>query len=206
MKTKEERGRKDGTIVFNSRSYHVLKITAAGAAGGILFAAFLFAPNALQIVKPLRKYLENYEESEWKDEQKRLRRAVELLRSRRLVELITKGGQDYLKISTAGQGLLKQFDIESLKIQEPEKWDRKWRLVLFDIPETYKRGRNALRGKLIELGFYQLQKSAFIYPYHCQDEIDFVSEFFQVSHHVQYVTCEDLGKGEALVRKHFGLL
>jgi DNA-binding transcriptional regulator PaaX len=38
------------------------------------------------------------------------------------------------------------------------KWDEKWRIVAFDIPEKFKTGRDALRRKLKEVGFHELQK------------------------------------------------
>lgn len=40
-----------------------------------------------------------------------------------------------------------------------EKWDGKWRLIIWDIPEKRKAVRNLLRSKLKELGFQQFQKS-----------------------------------------------
>lgn len=43
--------------------------------------------------------------------------------------------------------------------EENTKWDGKWRLVIWDIPETRRSVRDLLRSKLKELGFKQLQKS-----------------------------------------------
>ncbi|MDO8570743.1 MAG: CRISPR-associated endonuclease Cas2 [Candidatus Daviesbacteria bacterium] len=40
-----------------------------------------------------------------------------------------------------------------------EKWDGKWRLVIWDIPEKRRTVRNILRNKLKQLGFQQFQKS-----------------------------------------------
>lgn len=57
---------------------------------------------------------------------------------------LTEQGKDYLKIENA----LKN-----------EKWDGKWRLVIFDIPETKRGLRNTLRQKLKEWGFKYWQKS-----------------------------------------------
>jgi len=43
-------------------------------------------------------------------------------------------------------------------------WDKKWRLVVFDIPEKNRLARDALRKKLKELGFAPLQRSTWISP------------------------------------------
>ena len=67
-----------------------------------------------------------------------------------------------------------------MEIERPARWDGKWRIVIFDVPEKMKRAREALREKLRELGFKELQKSVFIHPFECKDEIDFVTEFFNL--------------------------
>ena len=69
------------------------------------------------------------------------------------------------------------YNLDSIKLQQQDKWDGLWRIVIFDVPERFKKGRNALSSKLKQLGLYPLQKSVFIYPYECKDEIDFIVEF-----------------------------
>lgn len=84
------------------------------------------------------------------------------------------------------------------------KWDDKWRLVIFDIPEKLRRGRDALREKLKELGFYELQKSAFIFPYQCKNEIDFIIEFFDLRKYVRFAVLESIDN-ELHLKKIFRL-
>ena len=64
-----------------------------------------------------------------------------------------------------------------MKIRKPAKWDGKWRIVVFDIPENLRSIRQALREHLCRLQFYQLQKSVFVLPYECGDEIEFYWSF-----------------------------
>ena len=45
------------------------------------------------------------------------------------------------------------------------------RIIVFDIPEKYKTERDILRGKLREFECEPLQKSVYITPYICEDEI-----------------------------------
>ena len=75
--------------------------------------------------------------------------------------------------------------LKEMKIKE-NLWDGKWRTVIFDIPEKLKSARNALRDKLKEVGFHELQKSVFVFPYECKDEIDFIIEFFNLRQYVRY--------------------
>ncbi len=46
--------------------------------------------------------------------------------------------------------------------EKKEKWDGKWRIVIFDIPEANKRVRQVLRETLKVLEFWPLQKSVWV--------------------------------------------
>ena len=83
-------------------------------------------------------------------------------------------------------------------------WDGKWRIVIFDIPEKNKRGRNSLRSKLQRLGFYEFQKSAFVLPYECRDEIEFLIEYFGLRKYVRYGLLESVDN-DLHLRTIFGL-
>ena len=85
-----------------------------------------------------------------------------------------------------------------------KKWDKKWRMVIFDIPETQKKARYALRAKLKELGFYPLQKSVWVHPFECRDEIDFIIEFFNVSSYVRLAEVNHFD-GEKFIKEEFDL-
>lgn len=76
------------------------------------------------------------------------------------------------------------YRFDEMKIEKKD-WDGKWRIVIFDIPEKIRKGRDALRDKLKKLGFYELQKSVFVFPYECEDEIDFIIEFFNLRRYVR---------------------
>jgi DNA-binding transcriptional regulator PaaX len=77
------------------------------------------------------------------------------------------------------------YKFQEMKILK-DKWDEKWRVIIFDIPEKLKSGRNALRQKLRDLGFRELQKSVFVFPYECENEINFIIEFFNLRKYVRY--------------------
>ena len=53
----------------------------------------------------------------------------------------------------------------------PKRPDKKWIMVLFDIPETERELRDELRDKLWTLGFQSLQKSVWICPYDVLHEL-----------------------------------
>ena len=78
--------------------------------------------------------------------------------------------------------------------------------MIFDIPEKKKKERLAISKKLKDIGFYPMQKSVFIYPYDCRDEIDFICEFLSISRYVNYCVVEFLDKNEGDLRSFFNVL
>ena len=48
---------------------------------------------------------------------------------------------------------------------EHEKWDGKWRIIFFDVPEKKRRYRDELRSMLKLIGFKLFQQSIWVYPY-----------------------------------------
>jgi len=131
---------------------------------------------------------------EWKKiNQRSLREAIRRLYQSKLIDYKEKGdGVVALALSEGGEKRRLEYSLDDLEIKKPRKWDGSWRMVLFDIPEYKKRARDALAKKLKELGFYQLQKSVFIYPYECKNEIDFIVEIFDLRPFVRFVTVKEI--------------
>ena len=171
------------------------------AAAGPIILSSLFLPNAAQMLKPLIKWRKNWN----KIDRHLIHDAIKRLNKKRLIELTQKNDNLYIEITKNGQKLVKSFDYDDLVLLQLKRWDKKWRLVVFDIPEKKKKERRAFSMKLKNLGFYPLQESVFIYPYDCQDEIDFVCEFLSISQYVNYCLVETLDKKEGELRKFFNL-
>lgn len=74
--------------------------------------------------------------------------------------LVKKNGKRYF-ISNKGIKLIKQ-KLSGENENQQKKWDGKWRLVTFDVPEKNRQARNWLRTELYAAGYQPLQKSVFI--------------------------------------------
>jgi CRISPR-associated endonuclease Cas2 len=123
---------------------------------------------------------------------RQLKNAFYNLKKQKLIEVIQeKDDKIKIRLTNKGKKRLKEFSIDTLTIPQPQKWDKKWRMVIFDIPNKFVKAREALRKKLKELGFYQLQKSVWAYPYPCQDEILFVAEIFKIQSFINILTVEE---------------
>lgn len=107
-------------------------------------------------------------------------------------------------LSEKGRKRVLTFHLHKMEIAKPKQWDGMWHAVFFDIPEGWKTAREALRLKLYDLDFYHWQKSVFVHPYPCRDEIDFIATSFNVRHFVRYATLSEVSHESELLR-HFEL-
>jgi len=134
-----------------------------------------------------------------------LRRTVrEFYRERLVSRVENTDGTTSIVLTDKGKLRVLEFNIYQLKIKKPQKWDGKWRIVMFDIPEKLKSKRDVLREKLKDLKFFELQKSVFVHPYPCLEEINFLAEFYQIR---KFVKCGELIQltNEAELKIHFKL-
>jgi len=156
------------------------------------------APNSLQM-------LELFGLGKKKYNSRSVYRAMKRMEKQRLIEIKKEiGDKIILSITEKGKKKLLEYNIDDMKIKKPEKWDKKWRIVSFDIPEKRKKAREALREKLKDFDFYPLQKSLFVYPFPCKDEIDFIAEIFQIQNNITYFEALEINN-EHKIRKYFDL-
>lgn len=79
------------------------------------------------------------------------------------IKRIVKDQQVYLRLTSQGKEKLRR-DFPLLAFQK-KRWDRRWRVVFYDISEKEKDLRDALRRKLSGLGFGMIQRSVWITPH-----------------------------------------
>ena len=80
-----------------------------------------------------------------------------------------------------------RYDTDKMIIKRRGKWDNRWRVVLFDIPEEQKNLRDSLRTKMKQIGLVELQKSVFVHPFECRKEIDFLIEIYDARRYVRFI-------------------
>jgi hypothetical protein len=128
------------------------------------------------------------------------------LRKLGLIEIVENNHQIYIRLTKKGKQKVNWMQIDSLKITRPPKWDGLWRLVIFDISQLKKIYREALRGKLKELGFYQLQKSVWVHAFDCRAEVELLKDFFGLSkEEIRLVIVTNIGD-DAKLREFFHLV
>jgi len=89
------------------------------------------------------------------------------------------------------------------KLKKPKVWDKKWRMVMFDIPESNRTGRDPIRKQLYKFGFLRIQRSVFIIPYSCQDLIDSLRDYFRLADGELYIFETKVIEGEKTLLEYF---
>ena len=116
--------------------------------------------------------------------------------------LTSKNGK--LNFTPKGKTWIQICRYKNLKIHN-DKWDRKWRIIIFDIPESLKNQRKQLRRKLKLLGFFNLQKSVLVCPFSCEAEINFLADYLKIKPHLNIIMADCIGEREKEVKMFFGL-
>lgn len=169
----------------------------------------LFGGVALGLSGSPKRYFQIIESigKEWKEvERQSLRRAIKRLYEAKLIdEKQNSDGTITIVLSENGKRKVLTYDLEKMEIKKPKQWDRKWRVVLFDIPDSRKKLREILRLHLKNLGFYEFQESVFVHPYDCKDEIDYLIEFYGIREFVRFMIAESIDN-ELHLKNHFQLL
>ncbi len=173
----------------------ILKWLAISGAICIAATSPYFGINLIRSFKNKKKY-----------KQKNVYDAFYNLKRRGYIDIKSRNHQIYISLTKEGRKKAGRFQIDSLEINKPKKWDRKWRIVIFDIAQLKNLQRNAFRGKLKELGFFPLQKSVWIHPYPCKDEIELLREFFGLSQkEIRLITAENI-ENDKFLKKIFKLI
>ena len=90
------------------------------------------------------------------------------------------------------------------KFPVPVKWDGKWRMVVFDIPEDSKEQRNKLRQLLKANNFYKLQASVYVNPYPLNREAVKYLQETKLIDYIRIIKVEEMDDDKDL-KKHFQL-
>lgn len=174
----------------------IARYLLAGAAVCGILAVAITAPNIFSAFGKLGAHRRFYKKDGFQ-------KAFKNLKQRHLIRVIKKeGGVTYLEATKKAKGEILNFCFKKMQLQQPEKWDGLWRIVIFDIPKKYGGARDALRRKLRELGFHQIQMSVFVHPFECENEITFLKDVFGIDDYVKIIRANHID-GSNELRKIF---
>jgi len=116
----------------------------------------------------------------------RLRRSLKNLHQQGYI----KNSNKNFKLTRKGYDQALFLLIHNLYVPIPKKWDGKWRIVIFDLPTKFSGDRNFLRRRLAGIGFIQIQKSVWGFPFPCEKEINFLIDLTDVKPFVYFLTAK----------------
>lgn len=109
-----------------------------------------------------------------------------------------------LRLTDKGCKQLNSWALQDYQIQKPKKWDERWRVLIFDIPERRKGLRDKVRRTLAAVGFEHLQDSVWIYPYDCEELVTLLKADFKIGKDMLYMIVDTLEYDDR-IRTRFGL-
>ncbi|MEK7093409.1 MAG: CRISPR-associated endonuclease Cas2 [Patescibacteria group bacterium] len=119
-----------------------------------------------------------------------------------LLAVEMRDGTRMLRITEKGKRYLAKTKLRAANV--PRRWDRRWRVVIFDIKEHRRHVRRNLRSELQAYGFYRLQDSVWVFPYACEDFIALLKADLHVGKDILYLVAEEV-ENERHLRDYFGI-
>lgn len=191
-------------IKINPKTQDVLQLLVVGT----LLLASIAMPGlgaAANVVMKQYQQLERQQErKEWeKFNSGRLHQLLKRMHKAKYIEITAENDQPIVKITQKGKTKLLRFKLEGIKLDESSH-DGKWYLIIYDVIKNKRGNSEIFRRYLIKLGFLKLQKSVYLTPFRCEEEIEYLRQLFAIGDQVKILTVGSL-EDEAAYRKYFGI-
>lgn len=189
-------------IKFNTKMAKDILKGIAVATGGIGLVVALAAMPGMGMVA--KEVLDLYKQANRRKKFAIRKTFKELRRARLIEEIEMKGGLTKVVLSEKGKKHMLIYNFDDLKISQNKNWDGQWRFVIFDLPKRFKKERELFRLKLKIFGFQQVNRSVWVYPYNCREELDFIVEYLKISPYVRLMIVSEFD-GSADFKDSFNL-
>jgi len=189
-------GRLEKSAKKRRRKQDIQRALLASVAVTGLLAWAMLAPNTLQLLRYLPGERNKFGH--------RIRTAAGRIVAKGQAMWIEKKGKKYLRITNLGR---RELALEQAKVAltaQKKRWDGRWRMVVFDIPERRRKVRGRLREVMQEVGFVRMQDSVWVYPYDCEDFIALLKTELKIGKDALYAIADTIEYDKPL-RTHFAL-
>ena len=177
---------------------NIQKAILTGIATVGLLSVAILAPNALQALK----FFGIEPKNKW--QKYNINHSIKRLKDHGLICFETTSRGTFARLTQKGEEKLRKFRLLGYKLKKPKKWDRKWRMLIFDIKEKRKRTRDKIRFTLKRIGFLRLQDSVWVYPYDCEDLVTLMKADFKIGRDLLYLIVDTI-EGDGKIKKYFKL-
>ncbi len=192
-------GRVERVAQVKRRRADVQRIVLTTVATAGLLAVMAVAPNALQVLTMfdggrLRRKKPIYV----------VQNAFQRLLEKKHIVLEKTAKGRFARITPLGKHKLALMVAQSPDTRTHRRWDKRWRMVTYDIGEKRKLARDRLVRTLRTFGFHKLQNSVWVYPHDAEELITLIKADYQIGKEVLYAVVEHI-ENDAALRKHFRL-
>ena len=191
-------------VKIDPKTKEVLILLGAGA----FLAASIIFPGLPMVAKPFinaaKEANRNKRQKEWeKFNLWRLRQVIKRMQNSKLVEVKEEKGIPIIKVTQKGKQKLLRYKIDEMVLDE-SNWDGKWRLIIYDVQTGKRANSEMFRIMLNKLKFLKLQRSVYLSPFKCEDEIEYLRLLFEIGNEVQILKVGSL-ENETAYRRYFGI-
>lgn len=179
-------------------------VLSAIGLGVLLGGTFLVTPNFPIVFTSIVGLIQ--ELTKKKIPQSKIRRVLKNLEKKEVINLEQKDGEVYVRLKSGFTPIILKYSLQPLLElkKKKKKWNGKWFMVFFDVPESQRLKRDYLRKFLIDIGFYPYQKSVYIFPYECEKEIALIKKIVEGAKYISYVIAEKI-ENEQTIKTYFDI-
>lgn len=171
----EERSKK------RARKKNLQQLILSAVEGAGILAVGMLAPNVVGAMNKLG-VLPNRRQNEY----------ISSSASKMAKKGLLKYNGKFYELTELGKARLRRWKFADFKLNRPKRWDGKWRVIIFDIPDKKRRVRDQVRRLFRSAGLQLLQESVWVYPYDCEDIIALLKTDFGVGKNMLYLIVEEL--------------
>ena len=158
----------------------------------------VFAPNALQALK----FFGIEPKNKW--QKYNINHSIKRLKNNGLICFEKTDRGTFARLTQKGEEKLRKFRLLGYKLKKPKRWDKKWRMLIFDIKEERRGIRDKIRFTLKRIGFLRLQDSVWVYPYDCEDLVILMKADFKIGKDLLYLIVDTI-EGDTKIKNYFKL-
>ncbi|MEK7664114.1 MAG: hypothetical protein AAB340_01550 [Patescibacteria group bacterium] len=160
---------------------------AIGEVGDIFYFLTKQPTAANYLMGPKNPVFEKYKKDIG---EKRFNRLVHYLRKNNYIKSENLRGNKAIIITKKGLNKVLRASFEAEK--KIKRKDRKWIMLIFDIPERYKKSRNLMVSILHNLEYKMFQQSVWVTPFDVSEKTEKLLQFYSLDRFVKIFLIEKL--------------
>lgn len=119
-------------------------------------------------------------------------RIISSLKKHGWIKVKSLENKEAIIFTPKGKEKLLQIAIRQNEKTKRKRRDNKWQMVIFDIPEKYRKTRNRFRSALKLLGYQKLQQSVWICPYDVLKETQTLVRYYSIESYIRLLLVQEM--------------